>query len=164
MNWSLSNKLLLSMELKLDEVGTRPLWVGPNETEDDSGLWPAKVKVVVGKSFSRRMEMAVGPRFSSLPNQFWWSERKLICHIKKFCKFSDPPPGSMFWYPGFSRMILFYGRTDTMSPWVKIMTIYSAGARRVNHDSIFFKNKIPKIRKYCFYVIFKVLHKIFKKG
>lgn len=70
MNWSLSNKLLLSMELKLDEVGTRPLWVGPNETEDDSGLWPAKVKVVVGKSFSRRMEMAVGPRFSSLPNQF----------------------------------------------------------------------------------------------
>ncbi len=30
--------------------------------------------VVVGGTFSLRMEMATGPRMSSTPNQFWWSE------------------------------------------------------------------------------------------
>ena len=30
---------------------------------------------VKGGTFSRRSEMATAPRFSSMPNQFWWSEK-----------------------------------------------------------------------------------------
>jgi hypothetical protein len=58
--------LLFSIEEKLEEEA-----VDGVETALMKG-WPDRDG---GGTFSRRMEMAMGPRASSMPNQFWWSEK-----------------------------------------------------------------------------------------